>query len=146
MREILFRAKLDCDQGEYKKGDWVEGYFYEECGCTYIFEDMQRRTGDHCYRNCPYSVDPSTLCQFTGLYDKDGNRIWENDRVMVMREDGCFGGADFQTFDTVGNPEYSDLMDIESGGPDGTYSVKSIIRLGSIHDKIEPLDTTSTSN
>ncbi len=26
-----------------------------------------------------YSVDPSTICQCTGLNDKNGNLIWEND-------------------------------------------------------------------
>lgn len=28
-----------------------------------------------------YSVDPSTICQCTGLKDKNGNLIWENDIV-----------------------------------------------------------------
>lgn len=28
-----------------------------------------------------YSVDPSTVCQCTGLMDKNGNLIWENDIV-----------------------------------------------------------------
>ena len=28
-----------------------------------------------------YSVDPSTVCQCTGIKDKNGNLIWENDIV-----------------------------------------------------------------
>ena len=37
-------------------------------------------------RDCPqsiYEVDQSTICQCTGLKDKNGNLIWENDIVKV---------------------------------------------------------------
>lgn len=34
------------------------------CNGTNIFNDL---------------IDPDTLCQFTGLTDKNGKRVWEND-------------------------------------------------------------------
>ena len=36
-----------------------------------------------------YSVDPSTVCQCTGLKDKNGKLIWENDIVKDLFSDVC---------------------------------------------------------
>ena len=72
MREILFKAKrLDNEK-------WVEGYYFAKPILNYhcILEGENQR-----------QIDPDTLCQFTGLTDKDGNKIWENDIVDVS---GCW--------------------------------------------------------
>lgn len=71
---IKFKAKrLD-------NAEWVKGYFYQECGNTYIIEDRQDESMLNC--NHPYRVDPSTVCQFTGLKDKNGTPIYEGDMIM----------------------------------------------------------------
>lgn len=33
-----------------------------------------------------HEVDPSTICQYTGLTDKNGNKIWENDVVEAWSD------------------------------------------------------------
>lgn len=74
IENIKFKAKrLD-------NGKLVEGYFYAECGNTYIIEDKQSESMLN--RNEAHQVDPSTVCQFTGLKDKNGTPIYEGDIVM----------------------------------------------------------------
>ena len=70
---IKFKAKrLD-------NNTWVEGYFYAECGNAYIIED--RNSESMLNRNEAHLVDPSTVCQFTGLKDFYAEEVWEGDII-----------------------------------------------------------------
>lgn len=77
LQNIKFKAKrLD-------NGEWCEGYFYEENGNTYIIENRQKESMLN--RNVTYEVDPSSVCQFTGLKDEDENDIFEGDLLAEKR-------------------------------------------------------------
>lgn len=71
MREILFKAK------RIDNGEWVEGY-YRRIPCMRLLEHyiMPQNPKN---RMEQYAINLDTLCQYTGLTDKNGVKIWEND-------------------------------------------------------------------
>lgn len=76
IESIKFKAKRLDGKG------WVCGYFYEENGNTYIIENRQKESKLN--RNLTYQVDPSTVCQFTGEKDMNGNDIYIGDIISNL--------------------------------------------------------------
>lgn len=88
-REILFKGKrLD-------NGQWVEGNygFFKSVNGNEKMHHITTEDGK------AIRIDPSTLCQFTGLTDKNGKKIFENDicstdikrpYAFVIFRNGCF--------------------------------------------------------
>lgn len=74
MREILFRAK------SIQTGEWIEGIpIKTHLGLFISFEENPHYCSQYGYMEIDdiLMVGEKTLCQFTGLCDKNGNKIWE---------------------------------------------------------------------
>lgn len=92
----LFKAK------RIDNGEWVQGVPFEIEGKTVILiSDNENILRVHYLEENMWEadiyaieVDPSTICQCTGLKDKNGNLIWEND--IVRDEYGNFYKAFWQ--------------------------------------------------
>lgn len=91
IENIKFKAKKTLD-GKWIKGDLVH---HKDSDNVWMTDFEKRLTSP---------IDPSTICQFTGLKDCKGNEIWEHDLLQsqetkaiyeVVWDDGGFIISDY---------------------------------------------------
>jgi len=121
----LFKAKT-CT------GEWVSGFLHCKENKWYISNKV----------GIPFAfeVRPDTICQCTGLKDKNGNLILENDIVFVTDDDGCSGQIDTG----VGEIDFLDgLWYISGNVQNALYDIDKCFQLeviGNIFDNPELLE------
>lgn len=111
-REILFKAK------RIDNGEWVEGYYVYCRKRHYILPVLNKAIGFDEREDEWVEVDPDTICQYTGLTDKNGKKIWENDllghklnRVEFLNGTYCINGDRSLFFEANTNEVIGNIFD-----------------------------------
>ena len=146
IRNIAFKAKRK------DNGEWVEGsLIITEGSVAYIIRSKSKAfipKGKNiiCSAEC-YEINPDTLCQYTGLTDKNGKKIWENDIITITLE--C---DDYLIPSETGIVEYSyGQYELKVKAPDGQEAYSNLInklseapfeieKLGNIFDNPDLLE------
>ena len=129
MREILFKAKRK------DNGEWVEGYVVFcngkiNPGQTYITPTVSGIIALENWEGIrlgPFvEVDHETICQYTGLTDKNGRKVFDGDLVKCLYED-IVNGDYISEIHTCDMENYYCMLRIISA-----YEIEVI---GNIHDE-----------
>lgn len=137
----LFKAK------RIDNGEWVQGNLFIEENRAEITRGTCNGVGIE-----GVAVDKDTICQYTGLTDKNGNKIWENDALSdddmfsVVRwdeEEARFVIDDYGTKGCLMEYGFDECMGeygvVDTYGFDDFCSMKSFEVIGNIFDNPELL-------
>ena len=138
----LYKAKRKHDSKFFKKGEWVEGAYYIEPYTDKLFIIQWNSTG--LGFNEFIEVDEESVCQCTGLTDKNGKLIWENDIVKAtVRQNSLCQSSSYSDFYQISYQEKYCYFYLKKKNNnllfDGNWSyyLKSIEVIGNIFDNPE---------
>ena len=108
MRDILFKGK------RLGNDEWIEGFLHmnktkSKCKIVTILTNT---------RFVYYETKPDTICQYTGLVDKNNNKIWENDIVKCYADTDDLGNDLYFYYRVIWHENYhcwwlSDIHTVE---------------------------------
>ena len=126
----LFRAK------RIDNGEWVKGSLFAEGKITKIIRGTCNTIGIE-----GVDVNPETICQCTGLKDKNGNLIWENDIMVAHLDESCPDDKTYQKIIWNESGFHSKEKGSEDIYPIGSLEQECFEVIGNIFDNPELLES-----
>lgn len=139
-REILFRGKHihTTDSNEHLNGTWVHGYLSDK---NYIYD--KSLDGE-------FLVGENTICQYTGLTDKNGKKIFEGDIVRYGSD--IYGKVKFGLYASAFSFSDKNQGFYVEFQEDGLYRKElgywrnAVVVVGNIYDNPELLEDKEDKN
>ena len=148
MRDILFRGKTVGTNGKFVYGNliYVEGY------CCILERKEDLHPMDEPYLDGEIGwidgkatpVSPETVGQFTGLYDKNGKKIFEGDVVRTKYGRLCivkwFSSRTYCGWDLRPVNHYHNIVDTKAPTEYDVWDSYNLEVVGNIYDNSEYLE------
>lgn len=144
MREILFRGKAikDINSDLTVNTQWVYGYYAKIKPCTGIYGKKEEYIEEEIPKIISgqeaITVNPNTIGQYTGLKDKNGTKIFENDILKRCDDISSFPEQLIVVFNncyTAFEGEFDEYQSMTLN----EYLVKNYIVIGNIFENPEIL-------
>ena len=119
MREIKFRGKRLTD------GKWIYGDFFRNRRKAFITTDEIVENPLASWQD--YNVDPDTVGQFTGIYDRKGSEIYEGDIVRTSVSKNGIALVEWHC-------EHAAFVVHMKGSDQWYHLYKGYEKIGNIHD------------
>lgn len=127
MRKILFRGK------RIDNGEWIEGGYYKEDYTAYVYITFWNSFGLG-FMDAKQVV-PVTVGQYTGLYDTNGEPIFEGD---IVEAEGVFGKIEYSESEAMFQAVFDGwCVDFDH------FRGSNVEVIGNIHDSPELLEVKS---
>lgn len=132
-REIKFRGFNE------KNNKWLYGYYFVNRGLHFVVDDKTQTNPLVNWKD--FVVKPDTIGQYTGLKDKNGNKIFEGDIVKGVshKSDSCIN--ELIPFDVIGVVGYhKEYQTLEVRTRQVSLHIEVAIKgevIGNIHDNPE---------
>ena len=142
MREILFRGKTNF---EGRDSEWVYGGLLPESASTFPIIVRDYDNDEEWIGILDWAtVDPSTVGQYTGQLDENGQKIFEGDIISIRFEtdgvDGFSGYSWHETADVAFSEEKNAWIVVFNDGGEEMYlneynNADGICVIGNIYDE-----------
>lgn len=83
IKNLKCKAQVKWNGNHYTSEEWIEGYIFikDFSDEIYMIDITEDEFGNSSFAEV--EVIPSSICQFTGHYDKYHREIYEHDRVLM---------------------------------------------------------------
>ena len=117
MQEILFRGKC-LDGGIWIEGHYVKVAYWSDGKPTHVLFRQDAELFPRSEFTSWDEIDPSTVCQYTGVTDRTGRKVFEHDIISVEYEEEWWSRVWYEQYEVYFSDKYHAYRARHANGDD----------------------------